>query len=82
MIINILRIRTGLSAPRRISYTLDLTLRPNELRNICGAGIEPSVGTAIMPSTNVMGCPCENQTHNPRKDAILAEVLPQYNEYT
>ena len=76
MIINILRIRTGLSAPRRISYTLDLTLRPNELQNICGAGIQRSVGTAIMPYSELTCYPCENQTQNPRKDAILAVVLP------
>ena len=66
----------------RIVHTLDLAVRPkNELRNICGAGIERSVGTAIMPYAKLRGYPCENLTQNPRKDAILALVLPQYNEY-
>ena len=46
----ILGIRTGLSAP--IGHTLDLAVRPNELRNICGGSIEPSIGTAIMPYTS------------------------------
>ena len=44
----------------RISHTLDLAVRLNELRNICGAGIEPSVDTAIMPYIKLRGYPCEN----------------------
>ena len=35
----ILGIRTGLSAQWRRGHTLDLVVRPNKLRNVCGAGI-------------------------------------------
>ena len=59
----------------RIGHTLDLAVRPNELRNICGADIQPSVGTATMPYTELKGYPRERRTQNPRKHAILAVVL-------
>ena len=35
----------------RIGHTLDLVLRSNELRNVWGAGIGPSVGTGFVPYT-------------------------------
>ena len=59
-----------------MGHTLELAVRPNKLRNICGAVIQPSVGTAIMPYTKLRGYPCSHQTWNPPKDAILAVVLP------
>ena len=44
---------------------------------------KPSEGTAIVPYTELEGYPWENQTQNPRKDAILAVVLPlKHSEYT
>ena len=85
----ILGIRMGLSVPMADRPLSRLTSTSSELRNICGAGIEPSVGTVIMPYTTQglsmriqhRGYLCEDQTKNLRKDAILTVVLPQYNEY-
>ena len=64
----------GLSAPmadRPYSFSRDLAVRPNELRNVCGAGIGPSVGTAIMPYTRLRGYPRENQTDKYKKPHVI-----------
>ena len=59
----------------RIGHALDSAVRPNKLRNVCRAGIGPSLGTSIMPYVGLRNSPCENQTYNPGKDAIFPMVL-------
>ena len=78
---NLLRGIRGTFPPQwRIGHTLDSAVRPNKLRNVCVAGIEPSLCTATMPCSRLKDYPCEKQTQNPGKDAILYVVLPEYNE--
>ena len=41
---------------------------------------EVQVQQSFMPYTRLRDYPCENQTQNTGEDAILAVILPQYNE--
>ena len=49
--IAVLGIRIGLSAPTADRPYSGFSSTSDELRNVCGAGIGPSVGTVIMPYT-------------------------------